>query len=83
MTGGVLLGALWRDSRPTNRLEVTPTSKGRELAYLEVVADADNIASQRVIEANGGKLIERFHKSAEYGGTESLRFHIFLAEAAV
>lgn len=48
-----------------------------------MVADADNIASQRVIEANGGKLIERFHKSAEYGGTESLRFHIFLAEAAV
>ena len=51
-----------------------------DLAYVELVADADNIASQRVIEANGGKLIERFRKSAEHGGKESLRFHIVLAE---
>ena len=43
----------------------------------ELVADADNIPSQRVIEANGGKLIERFRKLAEFGGTESLRFRIY------
>lgn len=35
-----------------------------------------------VIEANGGELIERFHKPAEYGGAESLRFRITLAQAA-
>ena len=52
------------------------------LPYVELVADADNFASQRVIEANGGKLIQRFRKSAEYGGLESLRFRILL-EAAV
>jgi predicted acetyltransferase len=46
------------------------------LAYVELVADADNIASQRVIEANRGKLIERFRKSPAHGGKESLRFHI-------
>jgi len=38
--------------------------------------NSDNIASRRVIEANGGKLIERFHKPAAYGGAESLRFRI-------
>jgi predicted acetyltransferase len=58
-----------------------PQAMNEGLAYLVVVADADNIASQRVIEANGGKLIERFHKPAEYGGAESLRFHILLGEA--
>lgn len=41
--------------------------------YVEIVADADNIPSQRVIEANGGVPVERFSKSEIYGGTESLR----------
>ena len=55
-----------------------PEASDEELAFVELVADADNRASQRVIEANGGKLIERFHKAAEYGGVESLRFRILL-----
>lgn len=59
-----------------------PQVRGEGLAYVELVSDADNIASQRVIEANGGELIERFHKSAEYGGAESLRFHILIAMTA-
>ena len=49
------------------------------LPYLEVVTDSDNIASQRVIEANGGKLNGRFQKPAEYGGADSLRYQIPLA----
>ena len=52
--------------------------KDEGLPYVEIVTDADNIASQRVIESNGGTLIERFCKEAEYGGTQSLRFRIFL-----
>ena len=59
-----------------------PQARGEGLAYVELTSDADNIASQRVIEANGGELIERFHKSAEYGGAESLRFRILLAKTA-
>jgi hypothetical protein len=31
-----------------------------------------------VIEANGGTLVERFHKPIEFGGAESLRFRILL-----
>jgi predicted acetyltransferase len=50
------------------------------LPYVEIVANAENIASQRVIEANGGALIERFCKLAEHGGAESLRFRIFLGK---
>ena len=46
------------------------------LPYVEIVADADNIPSQRVIESNGGVLIERFDKPAEYGGVASLRYRI-------
>jgi predicted acetyltransferase len=55
-----------------------PLAKGEGLAFVELTTDADNIASQRVIEANGGKLIKRFHKSAEYGGAESLRYGLSL-----
>jgi predicted acetyltransferase len=41
-----------------------------------LTTDADNLASRRVIEANGGILIERFRKPISYGGAESLRFRV-------
>jgi predicted acetyltransferase len=75
----------WKRKRgyATRALELLlPLAKTEGLAYVELVADADNIPSQRVIEANGGKLIERFRKSAELGGTESLRFRISLTNTA-
>jgi predicted acetyltransferase len=55
-----------------------PQARDEGLAYVELTTDADNIASQRVIEANGGEVIERFHKAEAYGGAESLRFRIQL-----
>ena len=55
-----------------------PQAIAEGLPYLQIVADADNIASQRVIESNGGKLIERFRKSAADGAVDSLRFGIWL-----
>lgn len=64
----------------TRALELLlPDTRHEGLPYVVLVADADNVASQRVIETNGGKLIERFRKSAEYGGAESLRYRIFPA----
>jgi len=48
------------------------------LAYVELTADPDNPASQRVITGNGGYLLERFAKQAGYGGGETLRFRIDL-----
>jgi predicted acetyltransferase len=59
-----------------------PLARAEGLAYIEVTTDADNFASRRVIEANGGTLIERFHKPMAYGGAESLRFRIVLSAPA-
>jgi predicted acetyltransferase len=55
-----------------------PQAKAEGLAYVELTTYADNIPSQRVIEANGGQLIERFDKTKD-GAAESLRFRIMLA----
>ena len=55
-----------------------PYARAEKLSYVELTTDADNEASRRVIESNGGTLTERFRKPAEYGGAESLRFRIVL-----
>jgi predicted acetyltransferase len=49
------------------------------MPYVELTTDTVNIASRRVIEANGGRLVETFNKPASYGGAESLRYRITLA----
>ncbi len=48
------------------------------LPYVELTTDPDNIASQRVIEANGGVFVERFRKPPQYGEKNGLRFRIGL-----
>lgn len=58
-----------------------PHARAEGLPYIELTTDADNVASKRVIEANGGVLVERFHKPEGYGGAESLRFRIALVDA--
>ena len=71
----------WKRQRgyATRALQLLLPQAGEEgLSYIELTTNSDNIASRRVIEANGGKLIERFHKPAAYGGAESLRFRILL-----
>jgi len=51
-------------------------ARGEGLEYVELTCDASNAASQRVITANGGALVERFVKPPQFGGHESLRFRI-------
>jgi predicted acetyltransferase len=58
-----------------------PHARAEGLAYIELTTDADNVPSRRVIEANGGIVVERFRKPIGYGGAESLRFRIDLAPA--
>jgi predicted acetyltransferase len=53
-----------------------PEAKAIGLAYVEITTDPDNIASQRVIEANGGILVERFIKPQQFGCKAGLRFRI-------
>ena len=46
------------------------------LPFVEITTDLKNTASQRVIEKNGGVLVEQFRKSAHYDGADALRFRI-------
>ena len=57
-----------------------PLAMNEGLPYVEITTDSDNVASRRVVEANGGRLVERFTKSEIYGGTESLKFRIFFGK---
>jgi predicted acetyltransferase len=56
-----------------------PRARDEGLEYVELVTEVANTASRRVIEANGGKLVEQFRKLAVHGGAESLRYRIWLA----
>ncbi|WP_322069632.1 GNAT family N-acetyltransferase [Paraburkholderia bannensis] len=49
------------------------------LPYVELTVDPDNVASQSVIVACNGVLIERFRKTSAYGFAESLRYRIDLS----
>ena len=49
------------------------------LPYVEITADPDNLASQKVILAVGGQLHERFNKPAQFGGEPGLRYRVALA----
>jgi RimJ/RimL family protein N-acetyltransferase len=46
--------------------------------FVEITTDPENIASQRVIQANGGVLVERFIKPPQFGSKQGLRFRIAL-----
>jgi predicted acetyltransferase len=60
--------------------QLLPLAREVGLPYVEVTTDIDNVASQRVILANGGKLIEQFTKPAAHGSQVAVRFHILLEE---
>jgi predicted acetyltransferase len=47
--------------------EMLKDARAAGLRYVEITTDPDNVASQRVIEANGGVLFERFIKPPAYG----------------
>jgi len=53
-------------------------ARSQGLTYVDITTHPDNAASQAVIRANGGRLVERFREPAVYGGHESLRFRIDL-----
>jgi predicted acetyltransferase len=75
----------WKRRRgfATLALRLMLSQAGNEgMPFVEIVTDADNVASRRVIEANGGKLIAQFRKSADCAGAESLRYRISLGAVA-
>lgn len=54
-------------------------ARAEGLSYVEITSDPSNVASQCVIEANGGVLHERFTRPAQFGATPGLRYRIRLA----
>ena len=56
--------------------ELLPSLAEEGLRYVEITTDPDNMPSRRVIEANGGVLIETFIRPLSLGGTEGLRYRI-------
>jgi predicted acetyltransferase len=72
----------WRRRRgyATDALrQALPLLREQGLAFAEVQTTPDNVASQRVIEANGGVLVEEYDLPAQHGGGRSLRYRIDLA----
>src|ERR1700738_2671197 len=57
-----------------------PQAKQRGLSYVELTTSPGNDASQKVILACGGRLLERFVEPAAYGSGEGLRFRVDLAD---
>jgi predicted acetyltransferase len=54
-------------------------ARERGLDHVEITTTPDNLASQKVIEANRGAFVEAFEKVPELGGGETLRYRIALA----
>lgn len=58
--------------------QMLPLAREVGLPWVELTTDLDNEASQRVILANGGTLVEQFDKPDAHGGGPALRFRISL-----
>ena len=58
--------------------QMLPLARERGLPYVEITTEVDNVASQRVVLANGGIVVERFRQSQGHGGAEVFRFRIDL-----
>ena len=60
--------------------QMLPEARRLGLDYVEITTTPDNIASQRVILANGGLFIEEFRWQYAHGGEPTLRYRIPLVQ---
>jgi predicted acetyltransferase len=58
--------------------DMLPLARDVGLPWVEITTDPDNLGSQRVIEANGGVLVETFDKGPQYAGEQGLRYRVVL-----
>jgi len=59
--------------------EMLEDAKNEGLRYVEITTDPENVPSQRVIERNGGMLVEEFVAVAALGGGRKLRYRVQIA----
>lgn len=72
----------WKQRRgyaTTALAQLLPEAKSVGLPFVEITTDPENSASQRIILANGGVLVEHFTKPLQFGSKPGLRFRISLA----
>lgn len=62
--------------------EVLPDALARGLRYVDITTALDNMPSRRVIEANGGILVEEFVTPPALGGRRHLRYRVYLDDSA-
>ena len=60
--------------------ELLRDAKAEGLRYVVITTAPDNVASQRVIEANGGVFVEEFITPSALGGRRALRYRVNLLE---
>lgn len=53
-------------------------ARAEGLRYVESTTDPDNVASRRVVERNGGMLVEEFVTPAALGGKRQRRYRVNL-----
>lgn len=58
--------------------QLLPLARAERLPYVQITTDLDNVASRRIVEANGGVLVETFTKPPQFGSKQALRFRIAL-----
>ena len=54
-------------------------AKGEGMVEVELVTDVDNVASQLVVERNGGIPVEEFIQSERLGGGRAVRWRVNLS----
>lgn len=71
----------WKRNRGYARAALAaflPAAAAEGLDHIILTTEPANIPSQRVLEACGARLVERFHKPEAYGGGEALKYRIDL-----
>jgi predicted acetyltransferase len=58
--------------------EVLRDASAEGLRYVEITTDPGNVGSRRVIEANGGVLVEEFITLAAFGSKRELRYRVYI-----
>lgn len=71
----------WRQRRgyaKTALLHMLGEARSLGMPYVEITADPENLASQKVILAAGGKFHERFTKPPQFGSKPCVRYRVAL-----
>jgi predicted acetyltransferase/N-acetylglutamate synthase-like GNAT family acetyltransferase len=62
--------------------EVLREARAEGLRFVEITTDPDNVASRRVIESNGGVLVEEFVTPIALGSKRELRYRVTILDGA-